>query len=159
MDFRNRVSDKIYYLSFHSVYFLLKYEWLYLTSGRRYLFRFLSFLFIFTVWIFSTDSNISFIKLFLFNHVNLPIDLIEMPETWQIAIFQKMQKIPRSQNFWGGIHSTAANKSFPQLGSKIKLERLMSNSSIWTLYANFPWNQKTTYFYKLKANSWTNRRN
>ena len=102
-----------YLTSFHSVYFLLKYEWLYLTSGRRYLFRFLSFLFIFTVWIFSTDSNISFIKLFLFNHVNLPIDLIEMPETWQIAIFQKMQKIPRSQNFWGGIHSTAANKSFP----------------------------------------------
>ena len=43
-----------------------------------------------------------------FNHVNLPIDLIKMPETWQIAIIQKMQKIPRSQNFvrGPGVHNT-----------------------------------------------------
>ena len=77
-----------------------------------------------------------------------------MPETWQIAIFQKMQKIPRSQNFWGGYIVQLQTKVFPiKLGSKTRASYTQQyNMNIEYFMQTFrEIKKKTTFFIKLKA--------
>ena len=56
-----------------------------------------------------------------------------MPETWQIAIIQKMQKIPRSQNFVRGSWSTEYSKRRTKEG-EIELSISVRDRTLSLLY-------------------------